>query len=245
MSSMKPHHPKRSHVVLRTVAQFAVYTRRTASKITLFALLALGPLAASAGDLSVVVVDTAGKGVPDTVVTVAPLEVKTTPPSRSPATAVMDQLQLAFVPRVLVVAVGTTVEFPNSDSVSHQVYSFSPAKKFQLPLYKGQLHAPVVFDHEGLVVLGCNIHDQMVGYIYVTPAPYFGKTDASGALHLPDLKAGDYRLIAWSPLIADSASTLERMVHIDTTETHAEKIQLKQSLRPRPEPRPHRGDWEY
>jgi hypothetical protein len=102
-----------------------------------------------------------------------------------------------------------------------------------------------VFDHEGLVVLGCNIHDQMVGYVYVTPAPYFGKTDASGALRLPDLKNGDYRLIAWSPLIADPASTLERTVRIDAGETHAERIQLRQSLRPRPEPRPHRGDWEY
>jgi plastocyanin len=245
MSSMKPHQPKRSHMVLRTVAQFAVNTYRTASKITLFALLAVGPLAASAGELSVAVVDTAGKGVPDTVVTVTPLEMKTPPPGRSLATAVMDQQHLAFVPRVLVVAAGTTVEFPNNDSVSHQVYSFSPAKKFQLPLYKGQLHPPVVFDHGGLVVLGCNIHDQMVGYIYVTPAPYFGKTDASGALRLPDLKSGDYRLIAWSPLIADLASTLERTVHIDTGEAHAERIQLKQSLRPRPEPRPHRGDWEY
>ncbi len=243
MSSMKPHQPKRSHTVLRTVAQFAVTTSRTASKFTLFGLLALGPLATSAGELSVTVVDMAGKGVPDTVVTVAPLEMKT-PPSRNSATAVMDQMHLAFVPRVLVVAAGTTVEFPNSDSVSHQVYSFSPPKKFQLPLYKGQLHPPIVFDHEGLVVLGCNIHDQMVGYIYVTPAPYFGKTDASGELRLADLKSGDYRLIAWSPLIADAASTLERTVHIDG-EAHAERIQLKQSLRPRPEPRPHRGDWDY
>ena len=242
---MKPHQPKPSPMVPRTVAQFAVNTHRTASKITLFGLLALGPLAASAGELSVAVVDTVGKGVPDTVVTLAPLESKTPPPSRSSATAVMDQLQLAFVPRVLVVAVGTTVEFPNSDSVSHQVYSFSPAKKFQLPLYKGQLHAPVVFDNGGLVVLGCNIHDQMVGYIYVTPAPYFGKTDASGSLRLADLKTGDYRLIAWSPLIADPTSTLERTVRIDAGEARAERIQLKQSLRPRPEPRPHRGDWEY
>jgi plastocyanin len=210
----------------------------------LFGLLALGSFAASAGDLSVTIVDTAGRGVPDAVVTVAPEE-KSAGAARAAVTAVMDQIQLAFVPRVLVVAVGTIVEFPNNDSVSHQVYSFSPAKKFQLPLYKGQLHPPVVFDHEGLVVLGCNIHDQMVGYIYVTPAPYFGKTDASGVLRVPDLKAGNYRLTVWSPLIADAASTLERAVHVDAGEARAERIQLKQSLRPRPEPRPHRGDWEY
>jgi plastocyanin len=214
-------------------------------EIALLGLLAQCSFAASAGELSISIVDTAGRGVPDVVVTVAPVEEKSAGAARAAATAVMDQIQLAFVPRVLVVAVGTTVEFPNNDSVSHQVYSFSPPKKFQLPLYKGQLHPPVVFDHEGLVVLGCNIHDQMVGYIYVTPAPYFGKTDASGVLRVPDLKAGNYRLTLWSPLIADAASTLERTVHVDAGEARAEKIQLKQSLRPRPEPRPHRGDWEY
>jgi plastocyanin len=242
---MKPHHPNRSPTVLRTVAQFAATGRRSANKITLLGLLALGTIAASAADLSVTIVDTGGRGVPDAVVTVAPVADKSTAPLRTSATAVMDQMQLTFVPRVLVVAVGTTVEFPNNDSVSHQVYSFSPAKKFQLPLYKGQLHPPVVFDHEGLVVLGCNIHDQMVGYIYVTPKPFFGKSAASGVLRLADLKAGDYRLTVWSPLIADTAATLERIVHIDTGEAHAERVQLKLPLRPRPEPRPHRGDWEY
>jgi plastocyanin len=242
---MKSHHPNRFLIVLRTVAQSAVNARRSAHKVTLLGLLALGSVAAPAGELSVTLVDTAGRGVADAVVTVAPLGDKSTAPPRTSATAVMDQIQLTFVPRVLVVAVGTTVEFPNNDSVSHQVYSFSPAKKFQLPLYKGQLHVPVVFDHEGLVVLGCNIHDQMVGYIYVTPAPFFGKTDASGVLRLSDLKAGDYRLTLWSPLVADAASTLERTVHIDAGAAHAEQVQLKQSLRPRPEPRPHRGAWEY
>src|SRR5207248_5774076 len=73
--------------------------------------------------------------------------------------AVMDQKNLAFTPRVLVVAAGTPVEFPNNDSVSHQVYSFSAAKRFQLPLYKGEVHPPITFDRPWLVVLGCNIHD--------------------------------------------------------------------------------------
>lgn len=211
----------------------------------LVGLLALSSAAASAADLTVTIEDTGGRGVSEAVVTIAPLEEKMASSARTAPKAVMDQIRLAFVPRVLVVAVGTTVEFPNNDSVSHQVYSFSPAKKFQLPLYKGQLHPPVLFDHEGLVVLGCNIHDQMVGYIYVTPAPFFGKTDASGMLRIADLKTGKYRLVVWSPLIADSASILERTISIDGAEARAEKIQLKQSLRPRPEPRPHRGDWEY
>jgi plastocyanin len=117
---------------------------------------------------------------------------KAAAPAAEHATAIMDQQNLAFVPRVLVVAVGGNVEFPNSDSVSHEVYSFSPAKRFQLPLYKGALHPPVTFDKPGLVVLGCNIHDQMAGYIYVTEAPFYGKTDAQGALHLTNMPTGDY-----------------------------------------------------
>jgi plastocyanin len=203
----------------------------------------LGCNACVAGDLSVSIQDPAGHGVSEVVVTMTPVDERATVPT--PAAAVMDQQHLAFTPRVLVVAVGTSVEFPNSDSVSHQVYSFSPAKKFQLPLYKGQSHPPVLFDHPGLVVLGCNIHDQMVGYIYVTLAPYFGRSDASGALRLQDLKAGNYRLTLWSPLIADPSPTLERTVHVDAGSNSVERVQLKQPLRPRPEPRPHRGDWEY
>ena len=91
--------------------------------------------------------------------------------------AVMDQRELQFVPDCWWFSTGTLVEFPNSDQVRHQVYSFSGAKTFQLPLYAGAPHAPVLFDQPGLVTLGCNIHDDMVGYIYVTrlalvrPAP--------------------------------------------------------------------------
>ena len=143
------------------------------------------------------------------------------------------------------VGVGTSVEFPNNDSVSHQVYSFSPAKKFQLPLYKGVQHAPVTFDHEGLVVLGCNIHDEMAGYIYVTDSPFFGTTDAGGSLQLQDLPAGDYRVVLWSPLIADPPPSLVRVIHVVAGENATSSVRLARDLRARPEPRPKRGDWEY
>ncbi len=175
----------------------------------------------------------------------APVEPRATLGAPAPATAVMDQRNLAFVPRVLVVAVGTSVEFPNNDSVSHQVYSFSPAKKFQLPLYKGARHPPVTFDQEGLVVLGCNIHDGMAGYIYVTAAPFFGTTDATGTLRLTDLPIGDYRITLWSPLIADPPPSLIRTVHVDAQEVTTSRVQLARDLRARPEPRPRRSDWEY
>ena len=114
----------------------------------------------------------------------------------SSAAAVMDQRDSAFVPGVLVVQAGTTVSFPNSDTVRHQVYSFSPAKPFELPLYEGTPLAPVLFDRPGVVVVGCNIHDWMIGYIVVVDTPHFARTDARGRVRL-DVPAGRYRMQAW------------------------------------------------
>ena len=90
--------------------------------------------------------------------------------------AVVDQVDKEFTPKVNAILVGTSVIFPNHDNVRHQVYSFSPAKRFELPLYAGVPAQPVVFDTPGVVVLGCNIHDWMVGYVYVSESPYFAKT---------------------------------------------------------------------
>lgn len=196
----------------------------------------------AAGDLSVSVFDPAGRAVSEVVVTVTALQPHA---ASSPGAAVMDQRRLEFTPRVLVVATGTSVEFPNNDTVSHQVYSFSAPKKFQLPLYKGQKHSPVTFGAAGLVVLGCNIHDEMVGYIYVTDAPYFGKTDAAGSLRFAGLPAGEYQLTFWSPYIADPAASLTRGVRVDAHDATASHIQLTHALRALPEPRPRRADWEY
>jgi len=199
----------------------------------------------SAGEFSVTVVDRAGHPVSEVVITVAPVQSSSAAPVTNGATAVMDQRNLAFVPQVLVVAAGTSVEFPNNDSVSHQVYSFSAAKKFQLPLYKGVIHPPVTFDKAGLVVLGCNIHDQMAGYIYVTDARFFGKTDLQGALRLTDVPAGDYLLTLWSPFIADPPATLTRNLQLGEREASSTRVQLTRDQRARPEPRPQRADWEY
>ena len=95
------------------------------------------------------------------------------------------------------VQAGTPVAFPNHDKVRHQVYSFSPAKTFELKLYAGVPSSPIVFDKTGTVVLGCNIHDEMGAYIQVVDTPYFGKTDMSGTVKLDGLVNGKYLLKAW------------------------------------------------
>jgi plastocyanin len=211
---------------------------------TCFTLASLGPMSVDAADISVTVVDRDGNGVAEVVVTATP-ERSGVASAKDTKTAVMDQRNLTFTPRVLVVAAGTSVEFPNNDSVSHQVYSFSAAKRFQLPLYKGQVHPPVTFDQPGLVVLGCNIHDVMVGYIYVTDAPYFGETGPGGGFDVKNAPEGEYRIGIWSPYIADSAAALSRTIRISGNESVTIRIQLSQKLRTQPEPKPRRRDWEY
>jgi plastocyanin len=226
----------------RAEINFALCRRVIATCITLISLA--GSLSVAAADISVMVVDREGHGVGEVVVTAMPAAAGAGS-SLIPKAAVMDQRNRAFVPGVLVVRVGASVEFPNNDWVSHEVYSFSPTKHFQLPLYKGEPHAPITFDRAGLVVLGCNIHDTMVGYVYVTDAPYFGKTEGEGALQLKGLPAGDYRITVWSPFIADAPASLTRTVHVDGNEPATMRVQLSLALRARPEPRPRRRDWDY
>jgi plastocyanin len=100
--------------------------------------------------------------------------------------AVMDQLNKQFVPRVLIIQQGQQVTFPNSDDIRHHVYSFSATKPFEIKLFKGSVNQPILFDREGIVVLGCNIHDQMVGYIYVNNQEKALLSDQNGEVVLPD-----------------------------------------------------------
>lgn len=113
------------------------------------------------------------------------------------AQAEMGQAGKQFVPQVLVVPVGTAVSFPNRDTVRHHVYSFSPTKKFELKLYIGTPASPVVFDQAGVVVLGCNIHDEMVGWILVLDTPHYGRSADNGRVVLADVPDGNYRLRVW------------------------------------------------
>ncbi|MDX1299553.1 MAG: methylamine utilization protein [Pseudomonas sp.] len=121
----------------------------------------------------------------------------------APATAIMDQRSQQFAPNVLAVRSGTSVMFPNSDNIRHHVYSFSPAKRFELRLYQGTPSEPVTFDTPGVVVLGCNIHDWMLGYVYVTDDPWFAVSDEHGRLSLEQLPAGAYTASLWHPQAPD------------------------------------------
>jgi len=231
-----------------SATRFAVDGRRVATCVTLaiamLAAISCTPVA-TAGDLDLRVRDRDGQGVPDVVVVAvatAPAHVTLAHPA---GTAVMDQRNRRFVPQVLVVQAGTVISFPNNDTVSHEVYSFSPARRFQLPLYKGKAHSPVTFGAAGLVVLGCNIHDEMVGYIYVTDSPYFATTDADGNARIHAMPPGRYRLEVWGPHVADRGDTLVRQLAVEGAGVVAMEWQLHQPLRPRMSPGPRDVDWDY
>lgn len=134
-----------------------------------------------------------------------------------PATGVeIAQKGRQFVPAVTVVPVGTKVQFPNQDTVRHHVYSFSAAKKFELKLYVGRPENPVEFDHAGVVVLGCNIHDTMVGWVIVSDTPWYAKTPAGGRARLDDVPPGNYVLRAWHPDLPAGSAGVEQAVTVGT-----------------------------
>lgn len=150
-------------------------------------------LGAHAAPVQVSVTDAAGKPRADAAVYVL---LKGQPQAATGATAEIAQRERQFVPSVTVVQTGTSVSFPNFDTVRHHVYSFSPIRSFELKLYAGTPAKPVVFDKPGTAALGCNVHDQMSAWVHVVDTPLFGKTDARGEATL-DVPAGQHLLRAW------------------------------------------------
>jgi len=206
-------------------------------RLLLAALVALltvrvAPAQSVDGTLQAIVRDDGGKPLSDAVVSLSPRGA--TPPVPSGATAVMDQYGKEFVPHVLPVVVGTAVRFPNRDDIRHHVYSFSPAKRFELPLYIGTPASPVVFDRPGVVVLGCNIHDWMIGYVYVLATPYFARTGPDGVARIADVPAGAYEARVWHPRLREATEKTGRAVTIAAGQSGETSfaVALKREWRP-------------
>jgi plastocyanin len=150
-----------------------------------------------AGEISVDLRDLQGNPLTDGVIFAEPVGGAPSPVQMPRAT--IDQVNKQFVPRISVLRTGTEVIFPNSDNIRHSVYSFSAAKVFTTKLYAGKQAPPITFDKSGVVVLGCNIHDQMLAWVVVVDTPHFVKSGVDGAGVLKGLPAGEYRLNAWYP----------------------------------------------
>ena len=181
-----------------------------------------------AAELSLDVLDVAGAPIENAVVYAEP-EIKTPP---SEATAMIEQRGRQFNPLVTVVQTGTDIKFPNFDSVRHQVYSFSPAKTFELKLYSGVPSSPVKFDRAGTVVLGCNIHDFMLAFIQVVDTPYFAKTNKLGKATLHDLPNGNYTLKAWHYALAKEKDIYEKSIVVKGSQIANVNLTLKPFIIP-------------
>lgn len=194
---------------------------------------------AAASDITAAIRDDKDQPVEDVVVSAVPDRRAVTPPAK-PGREVVDQINLEFVPHVKPILVGSPVSFPNKDDVRHHVYSFSPAKRFELPLYAGTPAEPVVFDRPGIVTVGCNIHDWMIGYIYVAETPYLARTGADGRARLDSLPAGRYVVRIWHPRMEMSEDVTSRPVSVERAGALnlTWQLTLKPSLRPRRAPVP-------
>jgi plastocyanin len=167
---------------------------------------------ALAADLTIEVRDPEGRPVPDAVILIRPATgAPPKPPAKFSWPSAVSQQNIAFTPTVLIAPLGGTVAFPNKDKVRHHVYSFSPVKKFELKLYGRDETRSVTFDKPGPVSLGCNIHDQMVGYVYVSDTAHASKTNASGVAVIPGVAAGRVVVSGWTPALRTREALLSNL----------------------------------
>jgi plastocyanin len=181
-----------------------------------------------AADLTVDVLTTAGRPMANAVVSLYGSS------GAQPAAALshsgpyqMSQENIEFHPFVLLAPVGATVSFPNFDSVRHHVYSFSPAKKFELKLFGREEHRTVTFDRPGVVAVGCNIHDRMSAYIYVTDTPYVAKSDSHGRVVIHNAPDGAVSMKIWQPYLKAPGQTSVRSLTLQG----AERVEVRLDIR--------------
>lgn len=155
-------------------------------------------------------------------------------PENQPTEAEIVQNNRQFQPHTLVIARHSKVDFPNRDNTQHHVYSFSPARVFDLELYAGRPEEPITFDQTGVVEIGCNIHDNMQGFILVTDVHPAGRTDEQGRLGLSlpaSANAGvESGLRVWHPRMTDNT----RMARFTVDQPYPESLELSIELSPEP-----------
>jgi len=193
---------------------------------------------AIAGDLTVTVLDGDGAPVADAVVTVTAKNGTMEKPVPAAEPYTVNQKDTAYDPFVSIVPAGASVSFINSDSWGHHVYSFSKAKRFDITVPAEQVSTPIAFATPGVVVIGCNIHDRMLAYIFVNGDGLPSKSDKSGSARFSGLPAGEYSATAWHP----SLRSKRKLPAIEITlaesgETQANlEIALKQQRKTKSKP---------
>lgn len=154
---------------------------------------------AAATTFTAEIADQDGKPVQNAVVSLVPEQKAAMPAasSRLPNEKTIDQRFETFVPIVTIVPRNGRIVFANSDPTTHQVYSFSPAKQFEITLARDSSSPPIAFPNPGVAALGCNIHDNMIAYIFVADSPWTGLTDEDGRVTIGDVPPGNYQAQVW------------------------------------------------
>jgi plastocyanin len=177
-----------------------------------------------AADLSIKVVDTNGEALKDAIVYI---ESTTSTKPKEQLQQDIVQKGKKFNPLVTVIQTGSSINFPNQDRVKHHVYSFSPVKKFELKLYSGVPATPVVFDKAGTAVLGCNIHDNMLAYVYIVDTPFFAKTNEEGNATISDVPNSQLELKVWHYALQEEGHVVSQMVKPNEKHDITVKIDLQ------------------
>jgi len=197
----------------------------------LFAVFVLG--AAFSADVlayKIIVEDKKGNPIPNVVVAIPKGKVAEV----NPSPAIMNQIDTKFVPHILAVEQGRQVIFPNNDDISHHVYSFSKPKRFEIKLYKGKPDKPIAFDQAGVVSVGCNIHDSMLGYVFVSPWPNYTLTDENGTA---EFTTATSKIAVWHPKLKDARKPKLIKVNLDSS---SKTYRLKLSLAKKKKKKRHR-----
>lgn len=189
-----------------------------------------------AAEFSMHVNSTSGQAVKDAVVTLTPSKKARI---KNIKTYVVDQINKTYVPHVKVIPVGSRISFPNKDDIRHHVYSFSDAKKFELPLYEGTPTKPITFNKPGIVTLGCNIHDWMSAYIFISNTPYFGTSNEAGSINIKNIPKGSYSVQVWHPRIKNTDKNKATKITLSSNEkaTKSAIISLKPAFKIRRAPK--------
>ena len=187
-----------------------------------------------AAELTVRIIAASAAVVADAVVTIAP-KPGTAAPATRPAveTRVIDQKNETFIPYVEIFRPGDSIVFHNSDHTRHHVYSFAPARQFEFVLTSGESSSPLRLAHAGIVAVGCNIHDQMITYAYISDAPWIARSDPQGRVVFDALPAGDFEVRVWHPQLRPGQPEPVQELHIAAA-TDSKDMAFSLSLLPDP-----------
>jgi plastocyanin len=187
-----------------------------------------------AAELSVRVTTARAAPVADAVVTITPKSGTPAPATRPVAeTRIIDQKNETFIPYVQIFRPGDSIVFHNSDHTRHHVYSFAPARQFEFVLTSGESSSPLQLAHAGVVAVGCNIHDQMIMYAYISDAPWIARSDAQGRVAIDALPAGDFDVRVWHPQLRPGQPDPVQDLHIAAS-SDAKELAFSLSLLPDP-----------